>query len=161
MFLKTEKRTEHSGRASYYWYSNQDIPARLFMLPAETISQISSWWFVCTTDGFTLSKHRWRSQFMVFPEFDSEQSRLTAVKLNFAVAASCQVNQLSSIFYDYCWNTWVKLKWKVLWYPNTDTDSGLKINFCKLLVEMKITLYNVASLLFLLTCSKWLVSDHF
>lgn len=33
-----------------------------------------------------------------------------------------------------------ELKLKVLCYPNTDTDSGLKINFYKLLIEMKVTL---------------------
>lgn len=47
-----------------------------------------------------------------------------------------------------------QLELKVLCYPNTDTDRGLKNKFYKLLVEMKVTSYNVASLLFLLTCSK-------
>lgn len=76
----------------------------------------------------------------------------TAVKLNFAVAASCQVNQLSSFFMTVAVIT--ELKLKVLCYPNTDTDSGLKINFYKLLIDMKVTLYCVPSLLFLLSCSK-------
>lgn len=84
---------------------------------------------------------------MVFPEFDSEQSRLTAVtavKLNFAEAASCQITQLSSFLMTVA--EIPELKLKVLWYPNTDTDSGLKMYFWKLVVEMKVTLYNVASL---------------
>lgn len=53
------------------------------------------------------------------------------------------------------------LKLKVLCYPNTNTDTGLKIKFYKLLVEMAITLYSVASLLVLLSCHKGLVSDRF
>lgn len=135
-----------------------DIAPNLFMLSAEALSQISRCFRVYHWEFHTF-KAQVENSVHGFPELDSEQQgwcnhcSQTSLQQHPASLISCQV------FYDCCWNIWVKVECFVL--PSHRYWFRLKVRYYKLLVEMKDALYIIASLLFLLSCSKRLVSDHF